>query len=67
VRKPTDSQERGGKKKHRLAALGMTVGKGRLLKDAPGGKKSGRYKICDERFSSYWVPGLVELIFTDRS
>ena len=43
----------------------MTVGKGRLLRDAPGGKKSGKYKICDERFYSYWVPGLVELIFPD--
>jgi len=24
-----------------------------------------RYRICDERFYSYWVPGLVELIFPD--
>src|SRR5882757_7212663 len=23
-------------------------------------KKYGKYKICDERFYSYWVPGLVE-------
>lgn len=23
------------------------------------------HKICDERFYSYWVPGLVELIFPD--
>jgi len=28
-------------------------------------KKYGKYKICDERFFSYWVPGLVELIFPD--
>jgi len=28
-------------------------------------KKYGSYKICDERFYSYWVPGLVELIFPD--
>jgi NAD(P)-dependent dehydrogenase (short-subunit alcohol dehydrogenase family) len=28
-------------------------------------KKYGEYKICDERFYSYWVPGLVELIFPD--
>jgi len=28
-------------------------------------KKYGRYKICDERFYSYWVPGLIELIFPD--
>jgi NAD(P)-dependent dehydrogenase (short-subunit alcohol dehydrogenase family) len=28
-------------------------------------KKYGRYKICDERFYSYWVPGLVELAFPD--
>jgi len=28
-------------------------------------KKYGMYKICDERFYSYWVPGLVELIFPD--
>jgi hypothetical protein len=26
-------------------------------------KKYGNYKICDEHFYSYWVPGLVELIF----
>ena len=26
-------------------------------------KKYGKYKICDEQFYSYWVPGLVELIF----
>ncbi len=29
------------------------------------GKKYGKYIICDERFYSYWVPGLVELIFPD--
>ena len=28
-------------------------------------KKYGKYKICDERFYCYWVPGLVELIFPD--
>ena len=28
-------------------------------------KKYGEYKICDEEFYSYWVPGLVELIFPD--
>ena len=28
-------------------------------------KRYGRYKICDERFYSYWVPGLVEMIFPD--
>jgi hypothetical protein len=28
-------------------------------------KKYGKYKICDERFYSYCVPGLVELIFPD--
>ena len=28
-------------------------------------KKYGKYKICDERFYSYWVPGLVDLIFPD--
>jgi NAD(P)-dependent dehydrogenase (short-subunit alcohol dehydrogenase family) len=28
-------------------------------------KKYGRYKICDDQFYSYWVPGLVELIFPD--
>jgi NAD(P)-dependent dehydrogenase (short-subunit alcohol dehydrogenase family) len=28
-------------------------------------KKYGAYKICDENFYSYWVPGLVELIFPD--
>ena len=28
-------------------------------------KKYGKYKICDERFYSYWVPGLVEMIFPD--
>jgi NAD(P)-dependent dehydrogenase (short-subunit alcohol dehydrogenase family) len=28
-------------------------------------KKYGRYKICDERFYSYWVPDLVELAFPD--
>lgn len=28
-------------------------------------KRYGKYKICDEKFYSYWVPGLVELIFPD--
>jgi NAD(P)-dependent dehydrogenase (short-subunit alcohol dehydrogenase family) len=28
-------------------------------------RRYGKYKICDERFYSYWVPGLVELIFPD--
>lgn len=28
-------------------------------------KTYGKYKVCDERFYSYWVPGLVELIFPD--
>lgn len=28
-------------------------------------KKYGKYKICDDQFYSYWVPGLVELIFPD--
>lgn len=28
-------------------------------------KKYGKYKICDEQFYSYCVPGLVELIFPD--
>ncbi|MGA8145636.1 MAG: SDR family oxidoreductase [Candidatus Acidiferrales bacterium] len=27
--------------------------------------KYGKYKICDEEFYSYWVPGLIELIFPD--
>src|SRR3984893_6071971 len=28
-------------------------------------KKYRKYKICDDRFDSYWVPGLIELIFPD--
>jgi len=28
-------------------------------------QKYGKYKICDDKFYSYWVPGLIELIFTD--
>ena len=28
-------------------------------------RKYGRYKICDEKFYSYWVPGLIELVFPD--
>src|SRR5208282_1061903 len=26
-------------------------------------KKYGQYKICDDRFYSYWAPGLIDLIF----
>ncbi len=28
-------------------------------------KKYGKYKICNEKFYSYWTPGLVELVFPD--
>ncbi len=28
-------------------------------------RKYGKYKICDEKFYSYWVPGLIELAFPD--
>jgi len=28
-------------------------------------KKYGKYKICDDQFYSYWVPGLIELVFPD--
>jgi NAD(P)-dependent dehydrogenase (short-subunit alcohol dehydrogenase family) len=28
-------------------------------------KKYGKYKICDDRFYSYWSPGLIDLIFPD--
>jgi NAD(P)-dependent dehydrogenase (short-subunit alcohol dehydrogenase family) len=28
-------------------------------------KKYGKYKICDPQFYSYWVPGLIDLIFPD--
>jgi NAD(P)-dependent dehydrogenase (short-subunit alcohol dehydrogenase family) len=28
-------------------------------------KKYGKYKICDEKFYSYWTPGLIELVFPD--
>jgi NAD(P)-dependent dehydrogenase (short-subunit alcohol dehydrogenase family) len=28
-------------------------------------KRYGKYKICDAKFYSYWVPGLIELIFPD--
>ncbi|MGD0990726.1 MAG: SDR family oxidoreductase [Candidatus Sulfotelmatobacter sp.] len=28
-------------------------------------KKYGDYKICDDEFYSYWVPGLIELVFPD--
>ncbi len=26
-------------------------------------KRYGKYKVCDEKFYSYWTPGLVEMIF----
>jgi NAD(P)-dependent dehydrogenase (short-subunit alcohol dehydrogenase family) len=28
-------------------------------------KKYGKYKSCDDEFYSYWVPGLIELVFPD--
>jgi len=28
-------------------------------------KTYGKYKICDERFYSYWAPGLIDLVFPD--
>jgi len=28
-------------------------------------KRYGKYKICDEKFYSYWAPGLIDLIFPD--
>ncbi len=28
-------------------------------------KKYGKYKICDDKFYSYWSPGLIDLIFPD--
>jgi len=28
-------------------------------------KRYGNYKICDDRFYSYWAPGLIDLIFPD--
>ena len=28
-------------------------------------KRYGKYKICDEKFYSYWVPGLVEMMFPE--
>jgi NAD(P)-dependent dehydrogenase (short-subunit alcohol dehydrogenase family) len=28
-------------------------------------KKYGKYKVCDEKFYSYWTPGLIELVFPD--
>jgi len=28
-------------------------------------KRYGKYKICDEKFYSYWTPGLIDLIFPD--
>ena len=28
-------------------------------------RRYGRYKICDERFYSYWAPGLIDLVFPD--
>jgi NAD(P)-dependent dehydrogenase (short-subunit alcohol dehydrogenase family) len=28
-------------------------------------KRYGKYKICDEKFYSYWTPGLIDLVFPD--
>jgi len=28
-------------------------------------KRYGKYKICDDKFYSYWTPGLIDLIFLD--
>jgi len=28
-------------------------------------KRYGKYKICDDKFYSYWAPGLIDLIFPD--
>jgi hypothetical protein len=28
-------------------------------------RKYGKYKICDEKFYSYWTPGLIDLVFPD--
>jgi len=28
-------------------------------------RKYGKYRVCDERFYLYWVPGPIELIFPD--
>jgi NAD(P)-dependent dehydrogenase (short-subunit alcohol dehydrogenase family) len=28
-------------------------------------KRYGNYKICDDRFYSYWTPGLIDLVFPD--
>jgi NAD(P)-dependent dehydrogenase (short-subunit alcohol dehydrogenase family) len=28
-------------------------------------RKYGKYKICDEKFYSYWTPGLIELVFPE--
>lgn len=28
-------------------------------------RKYGKYKICDDQFYSYWVPGLIDLVFPD--
>lgn len=28
-------------------------------------KRYGKYKICDDKFYSYWVPGLIDLVFPD--
>jgi hypothetical protein len=39
---------------------------GRKLRwDKHARKRYGKCKSCDERFYSYWVPGLVELISPD--
>ena len=28
-------------------------------------RRYGKYKVCDEQFYTYWVPGLIEMIFPD--
>jgi NAD(P)-dependent dehydrogenase (short-subunit alcohol dehydrogenase family) len=28
-------------------------------------QKYGKYKICDEKFYTYWTPGLIDLVFPD--
>jgi len=28
-------------------------------------KRYGKYKICDDKFYSYWTPGLIDLVFPD--
>jgi hypothetical protein len=34
-------------------------------KPARNRRKDGKYRVCDERFYFYWVPGPIELIFPD--